>query len=85
MSKSDFENLLLNHKFTWSCPKCNFNIFPFNNFPDDNDFAVFYVTLIMMLDIDISFLKEKLFIPFDLNDANRLPPTYDAVPDLLYL
>ena len=58
--------------------------FPFNAFENDLDFLSAIADLTLTNGQSMSYLTEKLFIPFELNDKDQASVLCDSDPDLHY-
>ena len=66
----------------WFCQTCTTEIFPFNKIEDDLDFLSAMKDMCMSSQQSFSYLSEKRFIPFELNDNDHGSGLSDVDPDL---
>jgi len=73
-------------KNAWYCKNCIQSILPFNHYDDNND----YIAALSeqwnantSLPFDLLHAQNKLFLPFDLNENDKIP-LHDIDPDIQY-
>ena len=81
LSPEGIQQLEQNHT-NWFCQTCITEIFPFNKLEDDLDFLSVLKDMCMSSQQSFSYLSEKLFIPFELNDDDHVSALSDVDPDL---
>ena len=69
----------------WFCTVCTKHLFPFNHYDDDNDYdqAIFDISNMYSCKMSIQELRNRAFVPFDLNDDIRTP-LVESDPDIQY-
>ena len=72
--------ILVSNQELWYCSHCITDMFPFNQIADDTD----YISAIEDLASysSLSYLSDKLFLPFELNDDDHMTNFCNADPDL---
>ena len=66
---------------TWFCEHCNTSLFPFNHIENELDFIYCVEDWPNHNKMSLSYLSDKLFLPFELNDSDRSILS-DTDPDL---
>ena len=80
LSPEGIQQLEQNHT-NWFCQTCITEIFPFNKLEDDLDFLSVLKDMCMSSQQSFSYLSEKLFIPFELNDNDHVSGLSDIDPN----
>ena len=78
--KSDLEDVLYS-KRDWSCLKCNESNFPFNCILDDD---MFLASVGYYCNDFLKPHKDKLFVPFEMNDNDYVHQDIDPDPDIFF-
>ena len=81
---TEYTEEILHGANTWYCGQCLSSIFPFNALENDLDFLSAIADLTLTNGQSMSYLTEKLFIPFELNDKDQASVLCDSDPDLHY-
>ena len=55
---------------TWFCENCNASLFPFNHVENEIDFRSYVADKLHCNKMSLSYLSDKLFLPFELNDKD---------------
>ena len=78
---TEYIDLLAINQHIWCCSHCLRDMFPFNQIEDDTD----YISAIedLALSSSLSYLSDKLFLPFELIDDDHMTNLCNADPDLL--
>ena len=66
---------------TWFCEQCNTSLFPFNHIENELDFICCVEDWPNHNKMSLSYLSDKLFLPFELNDSDHSILS-DTDPDL---
>ena len=56
---------------TWFCENCNSSLFPFNHVENEIDFRSYVADMLRCSKMSLSYLFDKLFLPFELNDRDH--------------
>ena len=77
---AEFSEQLVSNQELWSCSHCITDMFPFKQIADDTD----YISVIEDLAScsSLSYLSDKLFLPFEVNDDDHMTNLCNADPDL---
>ena len=77
---TEYVELLAINQHLWYCSHCITDMFLFNQIEDVTD----YISVIKDLapSSSLSYLSDELFLPFELNDDDRMTDLCNADPDL---
>ena len=82
INRSNAESDTLNFSTTWTCLTCNLNSFPFNHIVTDTDFRGTLCHFFNDFDDSDLNLSTLIFNPFEINDSDDTPSTFDIDPDI---
>ena len=85
ISKPEYSKLTKIFKECWFCINCVQSSFPFMHIIPEEEFKLSLSRFFYDFDVpDLCLLDDKILNPFELNDADKLPPVFDIDPDLNY-